>query len=156
MDNKRISKDEYFMKIAHIVARRSTCIRRNVGAVLVKDGFIVSTGYNGSISGFEHCSKEICIREKLKIPSGEKPELCRGLHAEQNCIIQAAINGTSISGGKLEIYCTLFPCILCLKILLNSKIDRIIYSEGYYMDNEMKKEILGDLKITITKVQLRE
>jgi len=93
----RISKDDYFMKIADVVSERSTCIKRKVGAVLVKDSHIISTGYNGAPSGIKHCTPETCVRQNLK--SGEKPELCRGVHAEINCIIQAAIHGTSIQGN---------------------------------------------------------
>ena len=94
--NDRLSKNAYFMKIANVVSQRSTCVKRKVGAVLIKDSHIISTGYNGAPAGFKHCTSESCVRKNLK--PGEKPELCRGIHAEVNCIIQAAIHGTSIKG----------------------------------------------------------
>ena len=121
--------DEYFMEITHLVAKRSTCLRRQVGAVLVKDKNILATGYNGTPSGIAHCLDVGCLREKLKIPSGERHELCRGLHAEQNAIIQAAKHGTNIDGATL--YCTTMPCIICTKMIINAGIGRVVYEEGY-------------------------
>ncbi|GAJ07869.1 unnamed protein product, partial [marine sediment metagenome] len=118
----RISKDDYFIKIAGLVSKRSTCIKRKVGSVLVKDSHILSTGYNGAPSGFKHCTSETCVRQKLK--SGEKPELCRGVHAEINCIIQAAIHGTSIRGNT-TLYSTHFPCMSCLKLIINAGIKNL-------------------------------
>jgi dCMP deaminase len=126
---QRPSWDQYFMEITLLVARRSTCLRRQVGAVIVKDRNILATGYNGAPSGISHCLDAGCLREKLQIPSGERHELCRGLHAEQNAIIQAAKHGTSIEGASL--YCTTMPCIICSKMLINAGIRRIIYGEGY-------------------------
>ncbi|RLF35737.1 MAG: cytidine deaminase, partial [Thermoplasmata archaeon] len=109
----RPSYDEYFMEMAHVVAKRSTCLRRKVGAILVKDKHILSTGYNGAPKGLKHCSEVGCLREKLRVPSGQRHELCRGLHAEQNAIIQAAVFGVSIEGSTL--YCTNAPCVVCAK-----------------------------------------
>lgn len=126
---KRLSWDEYFLEITRLVARRSTCLRRQVGAIIVKDRRILATGYNGAPTGLAHCSEVGCLREKLKIPSGERQELCRGLHAEQNAIIQAAVYGVGMSGATL--YCTHQPCILCAKMLVNAGIKRIVVLENY-------------------------
>jgi len=117
------------MDITHLVAKRSTCLRRQVGAILVKDKKILATGYNGAPSRLEHCLDIGCLREKQSIPSGERHELCRGLHAEQNAIIQAAYHGVEIRSATL--YCTNHPCVICSKMLMNAGIDRIIYEEGY-------------------------
>lgn len=123
--------DSYFMEITKLVASRSSCLRRSVGAVLVKDKRILATGYNGAPAGMKHCEEVGCLREKLHVPSGERHELCRGLHAEQNAIIQAARQGTEIVGSTL--YCTTAPCSLCAKMLINAGVVRIIY-EGNYPD----------------------
>src|SRR5512135_1336683 len=120
--------DEYFMEITRLVARRSTCLRRQVGAVLVKDKNILATGYNGAPSGIAHCLDVGCLRERMGIPSGERHELCRGLHAEQNAIIQAAFHGVSIRDAVL--YCTNLPCIICAKMLINAGVRRIVHLEG--------------------------
>jgi dCMP deaminase len=125
----RPSWEEYFMDITFLVAKRSTCRRRQVGAIVVKDKRILSTGYNGAPMGLAHCLDIGCLREKNNIPSGERHELCRGLHAEQNAIIQAAYHGISIKGSVL--FCTNHPCIICLKMLINAGIKKIIYKEGY-------------------------
>jgi dCMP deaminase len=117
------------MDITQLVAKRSTCLRRQVGAVLVKDKRILATGYNGAPSGVPHCLEVGCLREAEGIPSGERHELCRGLHAEQNVIIQAAYHGISIKGSTL--YCTNLPCIICSKMLINAGILKIIYLDGY-------------------------
>ena len=146
--NQRISKDNYFMKIAEVVSMRSTCIKRNVGAVLVKDNHILSTGYNGAPSGLPHCTLNICVRKHLK--PGDKPELCRGVHAEINCIIQAALHGTTIEGNT-SLYTTTFPCMSCLKLIINAKIKRLIYKEGYNMENIVKADLLKNSKIEIVK-----
>jgi dCMP deaminase len=121
----------YFMDIADLVARRSTCRRRQVGAVAVKDKRILATGYNGAPSGISHCLEVGCLREQEGIPSGERHELCRGIHAEQNVIIQASLHGVSIQGAT--IYCTHTPCVLCAKMLVNSRIARFV-SFGKYAD----------------------
>ena len=137
--NKRISKNEYFMRMAEVASLRSTCIKRKVGAVLVKDGHILSTGYNGAPSGFTHCTPETCVRKALN--PGEKPELCMGVHAEINCIIQAAIHGTAIDGNT-AIYTTTFPCMSCLKLIINANIKRLIYKEEYNMGNKIKIDLI--------------
>jgi len=117
------------MEIACLVARRSTCLRRQVGAVMVKGKNILATGYNGTPSGITHCEQSGCLRQQLNVPSGERHELCRGLHAEQNAIIQAAKHGVNIADATL--YCTNSPCIICSKMLINAGVQRIIYREGY-------------------------
>jgi dCMP deaminase len=121
--------DEYFMEIAEVARKRSTCLRRQVGALLVKGHRILATGYNGVPKGIEHCGIRGCLREELGIPSGERHELCRGIHAEQNAIVQAANQGISIEGSTL--YCTNQPCILCAKMLINSGVKRIVVNAGY-------------------------
>ncbi len=117
------------MDITRLVARRSTCMRRQVGAVMVKEKNILATGYNGTPSGITHCEVTGCLREQLKVPSGERHELCRGLHAEQNAIIQAARHGVNIADSVL--YCTDSPCIICTKMLINAGIRKVIYLQGY-------------------------
>lgn len=117
------------MEIARLVASRSTCLRRQVGAVMVKDKNILTTGYNGTPSGIRHCAEVGCLRQQLGVPSGERHELCRGLHAEQNAIIQAAKHGINIDGATL--YCTNSPCSICSKMLINAGIREIVYLEGY-------------------------
>ena len=149
-NENRISKDDYFMKIAEVVSLRSTCIKRKVGAVLVKDSHILSTGYNGAPAGLKHCNPKTCVRKNLK--SGEKPELCRGVHAEINCIIQAAIHGTSIKGETI-IYSTTFPCMSCLKLLINAGINRLVYKEGYAMENKVKEDLLKESNLIVQKYQ---
>ncbi|MDA8162987.1 MAG: cytidine/deoxycytidylate deaminase family protein [Desulfobacteraceae bacterium] len=125
----RPSWDAYFISIARLVSGRSTCLRRKVGAVLVKDRRILSTGYNGAPSGLKHCLEIGCLRDELKVPSGQRHELCRALHAEQNVIVQAAYYGTPVAGSIL--YCTNLPCIICTKMLINAGILSIYYDEGY-------------------------
>ena len=146
---KRPSFDEYFMKIAKIVATRSTCLRRQVGAVIVKDNHILSTGYNGAPKGFRHCEEVGCIREKLGVSRGERHELCRGLHAEQNAIIQAAVFGVSIKGAT--IYTTHFPCSVCMKMLVNAEIKEIVYLNDY--PDDLEKEILKESNIKVRKLE---
>ncbi|MCR4429776.1 MAG: cytidine/deoxycytidylate deaminase family protein [Tepidanaerobacteraceae bacterium] len=141
----RPSWDGYFMEIAHVVAKRSTCIRRQVGAVIVKDKRIMTTGYNGAPTGIAHCEDVGCIRDELNIPSGQRHELCRGLHAEQNAIIQAAIWGVSIKGATL--YCTAQPCALCAKMLINAGISKIVY-EGDYPD-ELAMKMLKEAGVEV-------
>jgi dCMP deaminase len=143
---ERLTYDEYFMEMAHVVSKRSTCLRRKVGAILVKNKHILSTGYNGAPKGLKHCSEIGCLRENLDIPSGERHELCRGLHAEQNAIIQAAVFGISIKNSTL--YCTNTPCVVCVKMLINSGINEIIYSGDY--PDMLAKKILKESDIKIT------
>jgi len=129
MEENRLDWDEYFLEIATVVAKRSTCLRRKVGAVLVKDRHILSTGYNGAPKGMAHCQEIGCLREELNIPSGFRHELCRGLHAEQNAVIQAAVHGVSIKGATL--YATTQPCSICTKILINAEVEKVVIAEGY-------------------------
>ncbi|MDY6795690.1 MAG: cytidine/deoxycytidylate deaminase family protein [Actinomycetota bacterium] len=136
----RPSWETYFMSIAHQVAERSTCLRRQVGCIIVLEKRIVSTGYNGAPSGLPHCEEVGCVREIHGVASGERHELCRGLHAEQNAIIQAAMHGTAVRGGT--VYCTHKPCNLCTKMLINAGIKRVYFSEGYTdaMADDMARE----------------
>lgn len=148
MKRKKITRpawDEYFLDIAKLVSRRSTCLRRRVGAVLVKGTRILTTGYNGAPVGLRHCEETGCLREKLKVPSGERHELCRGLHAEENAIIQAACYGVSISGATL--YATHQPCCPCAKSLINAGIKKIIILSGY--PDRLAKEMLDEAGIEI-------
>ena len=126
---KRPNWHEYFMEIAHVVAKRSTCIRRRVGAVLVKDNQILATGYNGVPKGIAHCDVTGCLRAQMNVPSGERHELCRGLHAEQNAIIQAAVHGIKVKGATL--YCTNKPCVVCTKMIINAGIEDVYIADDY-------------------------
>lgn len=141
----RPSWDSYFLEIASVIAGRSTCLRRQVGAVLVKDKRLLATGYNGAPTGLEHCLETGCLRQEKNIPSGERHELCRGLHAEQNAIIQAALHGVSIKGADL--YCTHHPCSLCAKMLINAGIKRIILKEGY--PDELARQLFTEAGIQV-------
>lgn len=125
----RLPWPNYFMEIAFLVAERSTCLRRKVGAVAVKDKRILATGYNGAPSGLAHCLETGCLRQKIGVPSGERHELCRGLHAEQNVIIQAAVHGIPLSGA--DFYCTDQPCLICAKMLINCNVKTIYFAQGY-------------------------
>lgn len=145
----RPSWDHYFIDITHLVATRSTCLRRQVGALLVKNRNILATGYNGTPSGITHCEDVGCLRERLKVPSGERHELCRGLHAEQNAIIQAARHGVNIDGATL--YCTTMPCIICTKMLINAGIRRIVYEEGYA--DQLAREMVAEAQIAVDQFQ---
>ncbi len=128
----RPDSDEYFLKIASVVAERATCRRHHVGAVAVGNKHILTTGYNGAPSGLKDCLELGCLRDEMGIPSGERHEICRGVHAEQNAIIQAALHGISLGGST--IYCTHTPCVLCAKMLVNARIKRFV-SFGRYNDN---------------------
>ena len=143
---QRPSWEEYFMDIARLVARRSTCLRRQVGALIVKDKNILATGYNGTPSGIAHCSEVGCLRQRFNVPSGERHELCRGLHAEQNAIIQAAKHGVNISGATL--FCTNSPCVICSKMIINAGIRRIVYLEGY--PDALSQEMLLESGIEVS------
>lgn len=120
---------KYFIDFAKLASTRSTCLRRQVGAVLVRDNHILATGYNGAPKGIKHCDEVGCVREQHQIPSGQNHELCRGIHAEQNAIIQAAYHGISIKDSTL--YCTHSPCSICMKMLINAGIDHVYFIDGY-------------------------
>ncbi len=142
--------DHYFMQMAELTAQRSTCLRRRVGAVIVKDKHIIATGYNGAPRGIAHCDeKGGCLREKLGVPSGERHELCRALHAEQNAIIQAATLGQSIEGAT--IYITNQPCVICAKMIINAGIERIVVKDGY--PDELSVEILAEAGLRIVMLK---
>ena len=141
--------DAYFMDMAKLAARRSSCLRRAVGAVLVKDRRLLATGYNGVPSGVAHCEVVGCLRDRLNVPSGERHELCRGLHAEQNAIVQAAYHGVPIKGGDL--YSTHLPCSICVKMILNAGITTIYYLEGY--PDDLATRLLEESGILIEQIQ---
>jgi dCMP deaminase len=141
----RLSWGEYFMEITKLVAKRSTCIRRQVGAILVKDKKILATGYNGAPAGMEHCVDVGCLRAERNIPSGERHELCRGLHAEQNAIIQAAYHGVSIKGSRL--FCTNLPCSICIKMIINAGIRTVVYLDGYA--DELSLDLIAKSKVEL-------
>lgn len=146
MVRSRPEWDSYFMEITNVVAKRSTCLRRQVGAIIVLDKRILASGYNGAPSNLAHCEEVGCLRTEMKVPSGERHELCRGLHAEQNAIIQAALHGSSIKGAKL--YCTHQPCVVCAKMIINAGIVEIIY-EGEYPDS-LSQEMFNQAGIKVT------
>ena len=139
----RPSWDEYFMKLAWLVAERSTCVRHHVGAVIVRDKRILTTGYNGAAANIKDCLELGCLRNALNIPSGTRHEICRAIHAEQNAIIQAGTHGININGGTL--YCTHSPCILCAKMIANAKIKRVVMSIEY--PDETFKELFKEAGI---------
>jgi dCMP deaminase len=141
----RPSWDQYFMSIAKLASTRSTCLRRKVGAVIVKNKRILATGYNGAPRNMQHCLEIGCLREKLNIKSGERHELCRAIHAEQNAVIQSAVSGVSIEGA--DIYCTTFPCVLCSKIIINAGIQKITVMEGY--PDELSQQMLDEAGIEV-------
>ena len=146
---QRRSKINYYLDIAETVTRRGTCLRKNFGAVIVKDDVIVSTGYNGAPRGRANCCDlQFCLRDKMNIPRGERYELCRSVHAEQNAIIQAAAMGNSIEGGT--IYVTHQPCAICAKMIINSGIKRIVIKEGY--PDELAASILEEAGLKIEKI----
>ena len=144
-EDNRPSWDEYFMKMANDVATRTTCLRRGVGAVIVKDRRILATGYNGVPTGLPHCSETGCLREQLGVPSGQRHEICRGLHAEQNAIIQAARYGINIAGAT--IYVNTQPCVVCAKMLINAGITEIVYQNPY--PDELSQELLAESGILV-------
>lgn len=140
--------DEYFLEVAGLVSKRATCLRRKVGAVLVKDKKILATGYNGAPSGLKHCIDIGCLRQELKIPSGERHELCRGLHAEQNVLLQAALYG--ISTKESTLYVTNQPCIICAKMLINAGIEEIVINDGY--PDKLALDFLKEARIKIRRL----
>ncbi|MBN1573871.1 MAG: cytidine/deoxycytidylate deaminase family protein [Deltaproteobacteria bacterium] len=146
-DDGRPSWDEYFMSIVDLISKRSTCLRRKVGAAIVKEKNILATGYNGAPRGLPHCLDIGCLREEQNIPTGERHELCRGLHAEQNAIIQAAYHGVSIRGATL--YTTTLPCSICTKMIINAGIIRIVYKEGY--EDKLAMQMLSEADIELEK-----
>lgn len=147
-DDKRPNWDDYFLEIADVVAKRSSCVRRQIGAVIVRDRRIVTTGYNGAPSGLKHCTEIGCLREELGIESGTRAETCRALHSEMNAIIQAAQHGVSTKGATL--YCTHQPCSVCARMLINAGIERIVY-RGDYPD-EFARKLLQEAEIEVVRV----
>jgi dCMP deaminase len=145
----RPSWDRYFMDIAAMVATRSTCMRRSVGAIAVNNRRILATGYNGTPKGLRHCTEVGCIRQELGIPSGQRHELCRGLHAEQNCIIQAAVHGVQLDGST--IYCTFQPCAVCAKMLINAGISEVVFEGGY--PDEMAVSMLNEAGVKLRRLE---
>lgn len=150
METSRPFWNEYFMKIAELVSSRSTCLRRKVGAIIVRDNQILSTGYNGAPKGVPHCADVGCLRAKLKVPAGERHELCRGVHAEQNAIIQAAVNGVSVKGAT--IYCTHQPCSICAKMIVNAEIKNV-YIENTYPDR-LAESMFTDAGVNVILIDL--
>ena len=140
------------MRIAELVATRSTCLRRQVGAVIVRDRRILATGYNGAPKGLEHCSETGCLRERLGVPPGERHEICRGIHAEQNAIIQAAYHGVSLQGAT--IYTTHFPCSLCIKMIINASIDTIVASRDY--PDDLAKALLSESTVSVRQFEAQQ
>ena len=149
--HKRPDWDTYFLRITKLVATRSTCLRRNVGAVLVKDNRILSTGYNGAPEGLAHCLDIGCLRDKLKVPSGTHHELCRGLHAEQNALVQAARYGVSIAGSTC--YCTTTPCVICAKMLIQAGVKRIVALTRY--PDKLADKLLEEAGIKVEVVEIQ-
>lgn len=147
-DDLRPDWDTYFMQIAVVVAGRSTCLRRRVGAIVVKERRVLTTGYNGAPAGTAHCKDVSCERERLGIPAGERHELCRGLHAEQNAIIQAAVHGVSIRDGTL--YSTDYPCSVCAKMIVNAGIRRVVYLGSY--PDKLAKAILAEAGAKVVRL----
>jgi dCMP deaminase len=150
--DSRPSWEDYFMDIAMLVAKRSTCLRRAVGAIIVKDKRILSTGYNGAPTNVRHCVETGCLREKLGIESGKMHELCRGIHAEQNAIIQAAYHGVSLKGAS--IFCSNLPCSICAKMIINAGIDKIYYRSGYA--DQLSKDMLQEAQIELIHIETHQ
>ena len=152
IENSRPSWDDYFMDITRLVAKRTTCLRRAVGAIIVKDKRVLATGYNGAPANVRHCLEVGCMREQLKVESGQRHELCRGIHAEQNAIIQAAYHGVSVKGASL--YSTTQPCSICAKMIINAGIDTIYYEAGYA--DELAQEMLSEAGLTLIQLTRRD
>ncbi|MCK4437207.1 cytidine/deoxycytidylate deaminase family protein [bacterium] len=159
MSKKKVKKkkvarppwDDYFLGVAELISKRSTCLRRRVGAVIVKERRILSTGYNGAPAGLPHCDEVGCIRMEKKIPAGERHELCRGLHAEQNAIIQAALYGVSIK--EAIIYATHHPCSVCAKMIINAGLRRVVIAKGY--PDKMASKMLKEAGISVDKIKIK-
>ena len=146
----RTSKDDYYLDIADAVRERATCLRRTYGAIIVNNDEIISSGYNGAPRGRCNCTDMgVCHREELRIPSGQRYELCRSVHAEQNAIIQAARNGTSVVGATL--YCTHQPCVICAKIIINAGISRVVYKNGY--PDEFSLQLFNEANVKVEKYE---
>jgi dCMP deaminase len=148
----RPDNDTYFMRMADLVATRSTCLRRQVGAVVVKEKRVLTTGYNGAPKGLKHCAEVGCVRTQNNIESGTRHELCRGVHAEQNAVIQAAYFGASIKDAS--IYTTNFPCVMCAKILVNAGIIEVVYKDDY--EDPLSKAIMNESKVVVRRYEDRE
>ncbi|HQA50859.1 MAG: deoxycytidylate deaminase [Syntrophomonadaceae bacterium] len=149
MIDTRPSWNDYFLEVADLVATRSTCLRRQVGAVLVRDKRIISTGYNGAPRKLKHCSEVGCIRSENDIPSGQRYELCRGVHAEQNAIINAAYYG--ISTQDTVMYCTHQPCIICARIMINAGVVKVVH-RGDFQD-DVALELMKEAGIELVVVE---
>ncbi|MEO0073016.1 MAG: cytidine/deoxycytidylate deaminase family protein [candidate division WOR-3 bacterium] len=147
MPKHRLDWDDYFLKIAETVAERSTCLRRKVGAVLVRDKRILATGYNGAPRGLAHCAEVGCLRQKLGMKPGERIEICRGIHAEQNVLVQAAFFGISVEGATL--YTTHSPCVSCAKLLINAGVKEIVAKKSY--PDKLALELLKEANVKIIK-----
>jgi dCMP deaminase len=140
--------DDYFLQLAHVIASRSTCLRRHVGALLVRDKRVLATGYNGAPAALPHCEEVGCRRAELGVASGTGWEHCRGLHGEQNAIIQGALHGVSVRGSTL--YCTTQPCVICAKMLINAGVERVVYSGDY--SDKMALEMLTEAGVELLRV----
>lgn len=147
--NKRPSWEQYFLELADLVASRSTCLRRQVGAVLVKNERIIATGYNGAPRGLKHCLDTGCLRDAMQIPSGQRYELCRGVHAEQNAIINAANYGVSTQDSVL--YCTNQPCIICARMIINAGIIKVVHRGNF--DDQLAEQFLQEAGIEIVEIR---
>ncbi|MHB8172391.1 MAG: deoxycytidylate deaminase [Thermincolia bacterium] len=140
--------DQYFMEIARVIAQRSTCMRRQVGAVIIRDNRILTTGYNGAPAKLKHCLETGCIREKMQVPSGQRHELCRAIHAEQNALIQAAVHGVSIDNST--IYITAQPCVLCAKMIVNAGIKKVVFAGDY--PDQLARDILAEAGVEMLRM----
>lgn len=147
---ERPSWETYFMNITDLVAQRSTCTRRAVGAIIVKDKRILTTGYNGAPSGIAHCLDVGCLRETMNIPSGERHELCRGIHAEQNALLQAALHGVSVRDAIL--FCTNQPCSICAKMIINAGIKKIYYKSGYA--DALSQDLFAEAQVEVIRYEI--
>lgn len=142
MERERPEFDDWVMELLETVRKRSTCIRRQHAAIIVKDKQIIGTGYNGAPRNCPHCTKETCLREKMNIPSGERTELCRGAHAEQNAIAQCAKYGVSTKDAVM--YITGYPCVMCIKSIINAGIDNIIVGGTFSGDNTLTLQLIKE------------
>ncbi len=147
-DLKRPSWDAYFLQMAQLAASRSTCLRRHVGAILVKDRRVIATGYNGAPRGLKHCAETGCLRQQLRIPSGQRYEMCRGIHAEQNAIINAAYYGASTEGSIL--YCTHQPCLICARMIINAGVRKVVHQRDF--TDEQAVQFLREANVELVKI----